>query len=102
MNTSPRKLRHFGAPLLIVLLAATSGAYPSAMRIFRKQADRIGADRPRVAMGFMSFAGTATTAVGPVLGGVSDRILRVALDLHGEPSPLAAYHPPRSSVGSQR
>ena len=32
----------------------------------------------------------------------SDRILRVALDFHGEPSPLAAHHPPRSSVGFQR
>src|ERR1700723_4595394 len=44
----------------ILLGIGTSGAYPSAMRIFRTQADRIGVDPPRVAMGFMSFAGIAT------------------------------------------
>jgi MFS family permease len=54
----------------VLLGIGTSGAYPSAMRIFRTQADRIGVDPPRVAMGFMSFAGIATTAIGPVLGGV--------------------------------
>jgi MFS family permease len=54
----------------ILLGIGTSGAYPSAMCIFRTQADRIGAAPPRLAMGFMSFAGTATTAIGPVLGGV--------------------------------
>jgi MFS family permease len=54
----------------VLLGIGTSGAYPSAMRIFRTQADRIGSNPPRVAMGFMSFAGTATTAIGPVLGGV--------------------------------
>ena len=54
----------------VLLGIGTSGAYPSAMCIFRTQADRIGAAPPRLAMGFMSFAGTATTAIGPVLGGV--------------------------------
>src|ERR1700752_4309195 len=49
----------------VLLGIGTSGAYPSAMRIFRTQADRIGVDPPRVAMGFMSFAGIATTAIGP-------------------------------------
>src|SRR5258708_29739041 len=48
----------------------TAGAYPSAMCIFRTRGARFGAAPPRVAMGFMSFAGTATAAIGPVLGGV--------------------------------
>jgi hypothetical protein len=33
MNTSPRKLRHFGAPLLIMLLAATLGWFVQAIGI---------------------------------------------------------------------
>jgi hypothetical protein len=33
MNTSPRKLRHFGAPLLITLLAATLGWFVQAIGI---------------------------------------------------------------------
>jgi MFS family permease len=36
----------------ILLGIGTSGAYPSAMRIFRIQADRLGCEPPRVAMGF--------------------------------------------------
>ena len=65
------------APTLLVLVASrvllgigTSGAYPSAMRIFRSQADRCGMAPPRVAMGALSFAGIATTAFGPLLGGL--------------------------------
>ncbi len=65
------------APTLAVLVASrvllgigTSGAYPSAMRIFRSQADRCGMAPPRLAMGALSFAGIATTAFGPVLGGL--------------------------------
>jgi MFS family permease len=65
------------APSLAVLVGArvllgvgTSGAYPSAMRIFRSQGDRYGMAPPRVAMGALSFAGIATTAFGPVLGGL--------------------------------
>src|SRR5277367_5010058 len=33
MNTSPRKLRHFGAPLLIMFLAATLGWFVQAIGI---------------------------------------------------------------------
>jgi hypothetical protein len=33
MNTSPRELRHFGAPLLIMLLAATLGWFVQAIGI---------------------------------------------------------------------
>ena len=54
----------------VLLGIGTSGAYPSAMRIFRTQSDRLGVAPPRVAMGVLSFAGVATTAIGPVLGGL--------------------------------
>jgi MFS family permease len=54
----------------VLLGIGTSGAYPSAMRIFRTQGDRLGVAPPRVAMGVLSFAGVATTAIGPVLGGL--------------------------------
>lgn len=59
-----------GLVLVRVLLGVgTSGAYPAAMRIFRTQADRIGAKPPRGTMGVLSLAGVRTTAVGPLLGG---------------------------------
>jgi MFS family permease len=65
------------APTLGVLIAVrvalgigTAGAYPSAMRIFRVQADRLGAAPPRVAMSVLSLAGVSTLAIGPLLGGV--------------------------------
>lgn len=54
----------------VMLGIGTSGAYPSAMRLFRERADRTGSAPPRVAMGVLSFTGIATAAVGPVLGGV--------------------------------
>lgn len=54
----------------IVLGIGTSGAYPSAMRLFRVEADRLGCDPPRVAMGYLSLAALSTAAVGPLLGGV--------------------------------
>jgi MFS family permease len=54
----------------VLLGIGTSGAYPSAMRIFRSQADRRAMAPPRVAMAVLSFAGIATTALGPVLGGL--------------------------------
>ena len=54
----------------VLLGVGTSGAYPSAMRIFRSQGDRHGMAPPRVAMGALSFAGIATTAFGPLLGGL--------------------------------
>jgi MFS family permease len=65
------------APSLGALVAArvllgigTSGAYPSAMRIFRSQADLLGAPPPRMAMGVLSLAAISTQALGPVLGGL--------------------------------
>ena len=54
----------------VLLGIGTSGAYPSAMRIFRSQGDRYGMAPPRLAMGALSFAGIATTAFGPLLGGL--------------------------------
>lgn len=54
----------------VVLGIGTSGAYPSAMRICRTQADRLGCEPPRVAMSFLSLAAQSTSAVGSLLGGV--------------------------------
>ncbi len=54
----------------VLLGIGTSGAYPSAMRIFRTQADRLGFDPPRAAMGFLSLAALSSSAFGPLLGGV--------------------------------
>src|ERR1700677_4597969 len=54
----------------ILLGIGTSGAYPSAMRIFRTQGDRLGVAPPRIALGVLSLSGVATTAIGPVLGGL--------------------------------
>ncbi|QWT19120.1 MFS transporter [Bacillus sp. NP157] len=54
----------------VLLGIGTSGAYPSAMRLFRERADATGSPPPRTAMGVLSLMGVATAAVGPVLGGV--------------------------------
>ncbi|HEJ9147369.1 TPA: MFS transporter [Serratia marcescens] len=54
----------------VLLGIGTSGAYPSAMRIFREQADKLGREPPRIAMGVLSMSGVATLAIGPFLGGV--------------------------------
>lgn len=54
----------------VMLGIGTSGAYPSAMRLFRERAEQSGSAPPRIAMGVLSFTGIATSAVGPVLGGV--------------------------------
>ena len=55
----------------VLLGIGTSGAYPSAMRIFRVQADRYGYTAPpRIAMGVLSLSAIASMAVGPLLGGV--------------------------------
>jgi MFS family permease len=54
----------------VLLGVGTAGAYPSAMRIFRTQADRLGCEPPRVAMGFLSMAALSSAAIGPLLGGV--------------------------------
>ena len=54
----------------VLLGIGTSGAYPSAMRIFRVHADHLGCEPPRAAMGFLSLAALSTAAIGPLLGGV--------------------------------
>jgi MFS family permease len=54
----------------VMLGIGTSGAYPSAMRIFRVRADKLGREPPPIAMGVLSMSGTATSAIGPFLGGV--------------------------------
>lgn len=54
----------------VLLGVGTSGAYPSAMRLFRLEADRAGLPPPRRAMGMLSLAAISTGAVGPLLGGV--------------------------------
>lgn len=54
----------------VLLGIGTSGAYPSAMRLFRMQADRLGAEPPRVAMGYLALAAQSTAAVGLALGGI--------------------------------
>ncbi len=54
----------------VLLGIGTSGAYPSAMRIFRIQADRLGAEPPRVAMGYLALAAQSTAAIGLALGGI--------------------------------
>lgn len=54
----------------VLLGVGTSGAYPSAMRLFRERADQTGTEPPRHAMGVLSFTGIATAAIGPALGGL--------------------------------
>jgi MFS family permease len=53
-----------------LLGVGTSGAYPSAMRIFRVQADRLGREPPRTAMGVLSMCAISMSAIGPFVGGV--------------------------------
>ncbi|QKJ88714.1 MFS transporter [Paramixta manurensis] len=60
-----------GLVLVRVLLGiGTSGAYPSAMRLFRQRTDKLGSPPPRMAMGVLSMSGVSMSAVGPFLGGV--------------------------------
>jgi MFS family permease len=54
----------------VLLGLGTSGAYPSAMRIFRNQADRHGVTPPRLAMSAISMAAISSTTIGPLLGGL--------------------------------
>ncbi|KXV02060.1 MFS transporter [Acetobacter cerevisiae] len=65
------------APSLITLVMVrvllgigTSGAYPSAMRLFRVQAERSGCEPPRVAMGVLSMTALSLSAIGPFFGGL--------------------------------
>jgi MFS family permease len=54
----------------VLLGIGTSGAYPSAMRLFRVQAERFDREPPRAAMGVLSMTALSFSAVGPFLGGV--------------------------------
>src|SRR5271154_3691127 len=54
----------------VLLGIGSPGAYPSALRLFRMQADRLGAEPPRVAMGYLAPAAQAPAAVGLPLGGI--------------------------------
>lgn len=65
------------APSLGVLIAArvilgvgTSAAYPAAMAMVRRQAQRLRAEPPGSVLGALAVAGQATMAVGPPLGGL--------------------------------
>src|SRR3984957_18252285 len=53
----------------VLLGVGTSAAYPSAMRIFRVQADQLGMAPPRMAMATLSLAAISTQAFGAALGG---------------------------------
>ncbi len=54
----------------VLLGIGTSGAYPSAMRLFRVQAERFDRPPPRVAMGVLSMTALSFSAVGPFFGGL--------------------------------
>lgn len=54
----------------ILIGIGTSGAYPSAMRLFRTQADRYGEAAPRSAMSYLALGAMASAIVGPTLGGI--------------------------------
>jgi MFS family permease len=63
-----------GIPFLVgvrVLLGlGTASAYPSALAIVRRAADRAGGEVPNAALGGISFAAQVTNAFGPALGGL--------------------------------
>lgn len=88
----------------VLLGVGTSGAYPSAMRLFRVQADRTGAEPPRFALSVLSFAGAATLAVGPLLGGLLTSafgwhaIFAVNLPLAAVIIPMVLVWTPRDAV----
>ncbi|AKV00368.1 Permease of the major facilitator superfamily [Labilithrix luteola] len=53
----------------ILLGIGTSAAYPSAMRVLRTHAQRLGRETPRPVLGVLSLAALSSAAVGPTLGG---------------------------------
>jgi MFS family permease len=53
----------------VILGAGTSAAYPSAMRVLRTHARRVGRETPRTILGVLSLAALSSAAVGPTLGG---------------------------------
>jgi MFS family permease len=54
----------------IVLGVGTSAAYPSAMRVLRTHARRVGRETPRTVLGVLSLAALSSAAIGPTLGGL--------------------------------
>lgn len=54
----------------VLLGIGTASAYPSALAIVRRVADRAGGDVPNSALGAISFAAQVTNAFGPALGGL--------------------------------
>jgi MFS family permease len=54
----------------VILGAGTSAAYPAAMAMVRRQAQRLHRDPPGSVLGALAVAGQATMAVGPPLGGL--------------------------------
>jgi len=54
----------------VLIGIGTSGAYPSAMRMFRSRGDAVGSPPPRTAMGVLSLSALGVSAIGPFLGGV--------------------------------
>jgi MFS family permease len=53
----------------VVLGVGTSAAYPSAMRVLRTHARRVGRETPRSVLGVLSLAALSSAAIGPTLGG---------------------------------
>jgi MFS family permease len=53
----------------VVLGVGTSAAYPSAMRVLRTHARRVGRETPRTVLGVLSLAALSSAAIGPTLGG---------------------------------
>jgi MFS family permease len=54
----------------VLLGIGTASAYPSALAIVRRAADRAGGAVPTAALGGISFAAQVTNAFGPALGGL--------------------------------
>ena len=53
----------------VILGIGTSAAYPSAMRVLRIHARRVGQETPRTVLGVLSLAALSSAAIGPTLGG---------------------------------
>ena len=53
----------------VLIGIGTSAAYPSAMRVLRTHARRVGRETPRSVLGVLSLAGLSSMAIGPTLGG---------------------------------
>jgi MFS family permease len=53
----------------VILGVGTSAAYPSAMRVLRIHARRVGRETPRTVLGVLSLAALSSAAIGPTLGG---------------------------------